>query len=98
MPSQRDPEATAARAVRAFADLAGARVLDIGCGKGELVWDYAAAAGHVVGIDPNGGFLATGLRERPPELGERVLLARARGEALPFRDETFDVAIMAWSL
>jgi 2-polyprenyl-3-methyl-5-hydroxy-6-metoxy-1,4-benzoquinol methylase len=36
----------------------GSRVLDVGCGKGELAADLAAQGAHVTGIDVNRGSLA----------------------------------------
>ena len=98
MHSERDPERVTARSVREFVDLRHARVLDIGCGDGHLMWGYADTAQHVVGIDPNTRFLAAARRDCPPALRKRVTFAQARAEALPFPPDTFGTAIMAWSL
>ena len=98
MPSQRDPEGIASKHLYEFADLANARVLEIGCGDGHLTWRYAAAAKRVVGIDPNAMRLAVAYRDRPSTLRTKVRLAQTSTEALPFSSETFDVAILSWSL
>lgn len=94
----RDPEEIEARHLHDFADLAHARVLEIGCGDGRLTWRYAASAGRVVGVDPDAERLALALRDFPPGLRPTVALARSQAEALPFPGETFDLAILTWSL
>jgi len=51
---ERDPEEVEIRILHEYADLAGTRVLEIGCGEGRLVWRYAATARQVGGLDPDG--------------------------------------------
>lgn len=70
--------------------LAGAgRVLDIGCGEGQIA-RVAAAAGaeFVVGVDPTGAQVSEAQRR-----GGAVRYVRAEAAALPFADESFDTAI-----
>ena len=98
MTLQRDPEETEVRHLRDFADLSGARVLEVGCGEGRLTWRYAGAAGRVVGIDPDPKRLDVALRDCPPALRSSVMFALAKAESLPFPRETFDRAVLAWSL
>ncbi|HZT41628.1 MAG TPA: methyltransferase domain-containing protein [Chthonomonadaceae bacterium] len=98
MPSQLDSEQTAIQALRGLVDLTDARVLEVGCGKGRRTGSYAAAARWVVGIDPNAEELAAALQKRPTEPRFHVALIHARAEALPFPSETFDVAILGWTL
>ncbi len=95
---QRDPEGIETRYLHRFVDFANARVLEIGCGEGRLIWRYADAAQHVVGIDPDVDRLAIASRECPPVLRSHVNFALATSETLPFMRETFDVAILGWSL
>src|ERR1700677_2968040 len=62
---------------------AGERILDLGCGDGQLTQRIAASGAHVVGVDAS---------------AEMVAAARARGisadkagaEALPYVDGSFD--------
>ena len=66
------------------------RVLDLGCGRGgvmELLWHEVRAA---VGVDPD---LAS-LREHRAGLP----LVCARGEAMPFANDSFDVVLALWVL
>jgi ubiquinone/menaquinone biosynthesis C-methylase UbiE len=60
------------------------RVLEIGVGTGR----FAAPLGVDVGVDPAGGMLDVA-RQRGVEVRE------ARGEDLPFEDESFDAVLMA---
>lgn len=98
MPAQRDPEGIELKTLRDYADLADARVLEIGCGDGRLVWQYAASPRQVVGVDPGAESLATALANRPSELRPSVYFSQAEAEMLPFAHECFDLAMFTWSL
>ena len=98
MTVQRDPEEREINHLQALADFAGARVLEIGCGEGRLTWRYAGAAAQVVGVDPDPVRLDVASREIPPGLRSTVTFALAKAETLPFPRETFDLAVLAWSL
>jgi ubiquinone/menaquinone biosynthesis C-methylase UbiE len=77
-----------------LADVAGVtlgqRALDVGCGTGALTAELVLRLGadHVAGCDPAPAQLAT-CRERHPDVDLRA----APAEALPWADETFDVAL-----
>ena len=75
---------------------AGMRVIDVATGTGPV----AAAAhaivgpsGRVIGIDPSGGMLRVAVQKAA---GARFV--QAVGEALPVRDETFDMLTMGYAL
>jgi ubiquinone/menaquinone biosynthesis C-methylase UbiE len=96
-----DPEENEIHALRTLAGgLAGQRVLEIGCGDGRLTWRYAAAAGHVIAIDPNPDKLASARRDCPTSLRERVEFLNLGLEdyAAGAHTDAFDLAILAWSL
>ena len=65
------------------------RVLDVGCGEGQLSRRAAGLGAQVVGLDPTWNQI-TVARERAggPEY------ARARAEQLPCRDAAFDAVVM----
>lgn len=69
----------------------GERVLDVGCGKGELAYDLAEAGADVTGLDPNPVYLAFA-RERFPHPRLRLLAGLAPDD-LP--DEAFDVVVLS---
>jgi ubiquinone/menaquinone biosynthesis C-methylase UbiE len=71
-------------------DLAGRRVLDVGCGTGGLALALAERGSRVWGIDPAEEMLAVA-RAR---VGRAVGLKRGRAEALPFKDEWFERAVL----
>jgi ubiquinone/menaquinone biosynthesis C-methylase UbiE len=81
--------------VRALLDLValkpGERVLDVACGTGVVTRQAASqvgAAGHVVGLDLNGGMLALARA-----LGPGVEWREGNAMALPFPTNTFDVVV-----
>ncbi len=98
MPVERDPEEVESRLVHTEAALAGARVLEIGCGEGRLIWRYAALAEAVVGLDFDPLRLDGARRDCPAALRERVRLVRGRAETLPFAAARFDRVLLGWSL
>jgi ubiquinone/menaquinone biosynthesis C-methylase UbiE len=98
MSLQKDPEGNEQKILHKFADFANKRVLEIGCGEGRLTWKYAKSTSRVTGIDLNGDGLRVATIDRPSDLQERVSFARADSTHLPFSNETFDIAILAWSL
>ena len=98
MSLQKDAERNETKHLHKFADFRGKRVLEIGCGEGRLTWQYAQETLTTVGIDLDHDALRLALIDRPADLGKKVCFARAASEQLPFSKETFDIAILAWSL
>src|SRR5512143_306119 len=98
MTLQRDPERNERKALRRFADLAGRRVLEIGCGEGRLTWQYAASTSRVVGIDPDLDALRVARVDCPVASSDKIGFIGASARSLPFPHEKFDIAILAWSL
>jgi SAM-dependent methyltransferase len=73
---------------------AGARILDAGCGPGEIASRLAERfpEAQVTGVDLIEEHLALA-RRRYPHLGDRLRLLRADAFHLPFPDGTFDLAV-----
>lgn len=68
----------------------GEVILDIGCGRGELLQAYSANGGNTVGFDysPAAVKLSSNWRD------DNVVVIRASATALPFREQVFDRVIM----
>jgi ubiquinone/menaquinone biosynthesis C-methylase UbiE len=98
MTLQRDPEGFEKKILYKLADFPNKRVLEIGCGEGRLTWKYAAAPNLTVGFDPDQDALRVAQADSPHNLREHVHFAQASASHIPFSKETFDIAILAWSL
>lgn len=98
MTLQKDPERNETKFLRKFADFKDKRVLEIGCGEGRLTWRYAKSTRLTIGIDPDADALRVAAIDRPSDLNESVNFSRASSLHLPFAKETFDIAVLAWSL
>ena len=75
----------------------GQRVLDIGCGRGELVFHSALRGARAVGIDYSGTAVAIArqaLASHPPDVQERAAFALVDARRLTFADASFDIAFM----
>jgi SAM-dependent methyltransferase len=72
--------------IRAQADVAGRRILDVGCGTGRVSIALAEKAAEVVGVDPSEEMLA----EARARARGSVAFERGRAEALPFPDGRFE--------
>jgi ubiquinone/menaquinone biosynthesis C-methylase UbiE len=95
---QKDPENFERKKLLDFADFTNSRVLEIGCGEGRLTWKYASASRVTFGLDPDFNALRVAQADCPTDLRERVHFTRASAYHLPLPQETFDIAILAWSL
>lgn len=73
--------------VRAYAPLEQRRILDVGCGLGMYVRQFRQFSDAVYGVDIE----AERVRQASQSLPN---LALARGEGLPFQNETFDVVFL----
>lgn len=75
--------------VRAFGDVKGKRILDLGCGAGEGAIYFATRGAQTSGCDISEEFLKVG-RSTAERFGVRVDFKKADTAALPFADESFD--------
>ena len=98
MSVKKDPERNEAKFLHQFADFNDKRVLEIGCGEGRMTWQYARATRGMIGIDPDRDSLHVANADRPRALEKSAHFACADSQYLPFFRETFDIAVLAWSL
>ncbi|MCE1179833.1 MAG: class I SAM-dependent methyltransferase [Micrococcales bacterium] len=69
--------------------LDGLRALDVGCSAGFIADELATAGAQTTGVDID----EPGLVKARERFGGRVEFALARGEALPFDDDSMDVVV-----
>ena len=98
MPLQRDTEGFEKKILQKYAEFVNKRVLEVGCGEGRLTWKYAGASSLTVGFDPDHDALRIARADAPYDLQKHVHLAEANATHIPFSKETFDIAVLAWSL
>ena len=77
---------------RAGVEIQG-NVLDAGCGGGGMPLSLAEHASFVVGIDPLDRFSDAGVRLGREKRLVNLHFARADGQALPFREGSFDLVL-----
>lgn len=80
---------------QAIPRVAGRRVLEVPCGTGNLELDLAAAGYRPVGVDLSPSMLGI-TRGKLRRAGLDLRLSRARVQALPFADQSFDTLIMTF--
>jgi SAM-dependent methyltransferase len=73
-------------------DVRGRRVLDVGCGDGELAVRLAALGAQVTGVDASPAMIAAA-RARAVGSGVTARFCEARAEALPFAADSFDLVV-----
>lgn len=74
---------------RLIGPLQGRRILDVGCGTGRGIIDFAREAAFGVGIDPSLDMLSHARRKAVE--GPRCAFLAAHAQQLPFGDGVFDV-------
>jgi SAM-dependent methyltransferase len=89
------PEALHEGDMRLLGDIAGKRILEVGCGSAPCARWLAGQGAHPVGLDISMGMLSRGIAAMDRG-GPRVPLVQAGAEALPFADESFDLACSAF--
>jgi SAM-dependent methyltransferase len=75
----------------------GDRVVDVGCGRGEIVFQSAALGADAVGLDYSEAAIsiATTTRSRhEPAIQERTHFVSGNAEAMPFENASFDRAFL----
>ena len=79
----------------------GARVLDLATGTGDVALEIARLepSARVLGLDPSPRMLErAGDKVKSADLEDRIELTPGHAESLPFDDDTFDGAIIAWGI
>ena len=89
------PERLREADVHLLGDVAGRRILEVGCGAAMCSRWLAAQGAHPVAFDLSAGMLRHA-REAAQRTGTTVPLVQADAQRLPFRDGAFDLAFTAF--
>jgi ubiquinone/menaquinone biosynthesis C-methylase UbiE len=95
---RRDREAVEPAAIAKVIELAGKRVVDVGCGTGRLTAFAARHAAHVYAFDPSPESVEQARSAIAANDRERVRFEVHGAEALDVPRERFDLALCGWSL
>jgi len=98
MTLQKDAEKNERKLIHRLVNFDGQSVLEVGCGEGRLTWDYAASARQVIGIDSDSDAVRVANYDRPASLRKTTSFACASSLHLSFPHDTFDIALLSWSL
>jgi ubiquinone/menaquinone biosynthesis C-methylase UbiE len=93
-----DPDRLEITAIRELVDVAGRRVLEIGCGDGRITFQYAAAASSVLALDTDEDVIDAARADAPGELREKVRFEIADAAQIELPAGEFDLALFSWSL
>lgn len=94
MPDQPRPYRKHTTVLREWLPLAGARLADIGCGRGGIARVLAREGAEVVALDPQPAALLHGRRNEDPDaVGGPIHYVAAVGEALPLAGACLDAAV-----
>ena len=92
------PSALELKTLRALADFANKKVVEIGAGDGRLTWPFVQEAARWISLDPDDCEVAEAAQalRLPPFPDACLVVGDGRHLALPA--DTFDVAFFSWSL
>src|SRR3954471_18918450 len=93
-----DPDGAELRAITDLVQLAGKRVIDVGCGSGRLTRMAAEQAASVYGFDPREDSVKEAGESLPGSLRGRVSFRVHGVEQLDVARRRFDIALCGWSL
>ena len=93
-----DPEQNEVRALKRVTNWRRERVVEIGCGDGRLTLRLARLGAFVHAIDPDAKLIRTARTKLPRRFAKRIRYHVGQAEHLNNANESFDLAVFAWSL
>jgi ubiquinone/menaquinone biosynthesis C-methylase UbiE len=98
MARQVDLEGVELRVLQRLAPVDGLHVLELGCGDGQLTFQFAAAASSVFAVDPDEERIVKARKSLPAELQGTVSFAVVEAAEVKAPRRRFDLALFSWSL
>ena len=95
---RRDPDKIELNHLLEFAALDDARILEIGCGEGQLTFLYSDLPSLVIGIDQDSDALENGTNTARNSGQTHVSFLQGSGAQLPLPAQQFDTVIFSSSL
>jgi ubiquinone/menaquinone biosynthesis C-methylase UbiE len=92
-----DPEGVEVSYLISACQPTGKKVLEIGCGRGNLTFQYAGLPHTIMAIDPEKSELLLA-KDNKLSSEMNVSFINAMGETLPFPAQFFDIVLFASSL
>jgi SAM-dependent methyltransferase len=90
-----DPDGRLEQAMRGIGDWAGRDLLDLGCGSGFHLPQFAATASSVVGVEPHPDLVSLARRRSRRSAAVQVLQGTA--QAIPLPDSSVDIVHARWA-
>lgn len=99
MPIIEDPEKNEINALFSICNQwDGKSLLEIGSGDGRLTWEYAEKVARVLALEPNKESHTLALENHPPEMTHIEFLNLGFEKFAHQNQESFDFALLSWSL
>jgi ubiquinone/menaquinone biosynthesis C-methylase UbiE len=93
-----DPDGVERAAIAELVDLAGLRVLEVGCGDGRLTFLYGGEAASVLAIDADDESIERARADLPVDLAGHVRFEAVDAAQADLPSAEFDLALFSWSL
>jgi ubiquinone/menaquinone biosynthesis C-methylase UbiE len=93
-----DPRGVETRIINELVDFKGLRVLEVGCGDGRMTWRFADETTSVLGVDVDEEKVAAARRSTPKRLRTKVRFEAADATRIRLPGDSFDVAVLSYSL
>jgi ubiquinone/menaquinone biosynthesis C-methylase UbiE len=93
-----DPDQEETRAIHDLIDFTGLEIVELGCGDGRMTRRYADTAASVFAFDTAEPLVALAKGRQPPESKPTVTFKVADITEMELPLETFDLAVISWSL
>ena len=93
-----DPDGVELPTIRELVDLAGLRVVEIGCGDGRMTFGCAEEAASVLAFDSDEELVRKARAATPRAVRDRIRFEVADAAEIDLPPAEFDLALFSWSL